>query len=118
MRFLSFASDVCTFRKFTGYWPLDAGETTVFKSPSLKNVGLPGAFMHDGRFTTLDAVVEHYNSGVQAGPALDARLRGPGGVPLQLNLSAADKAALVAFMHTLTDTVLTTDLKFSDPFKK
>lgn len=96
---------------------LDAGETTVFKSPSLKNVGLQGAFMHDGRFSTLEAVVEHYNSGVQLGPSLDARLRS-GGLPLQLNLSAADKAALVAFMHTLTDTVLTADPKFSDPFRK
>ena len=67
---------------------------------------------------TLDAVVEHYNSGVQAGPALDVRMLGPGGAPPQLNLSAADKAALVAFMQTLTDTVLTTDPKFSDPFKK
>ena len=97
---------------------LDAGETVIFKSPSLKNVGLSRAFMHDGRFASLDAVVEHYNSGVQAGPALDNRLRAPGGAPQRLNLPAADKAALVAFMQTLTDTVLTADPKFSDPFKK
>ncbi|MBC7520654.1 MAG: hypothetical protein H7268_06115, partial [Sandarakinorhabdus sp.] len=73
---------------------LDAGETIIFKSPSLKNIALSGAFMHDGRFATLAQVVEHYNGGVQAGPALDNRLKGPGGVPQRLNLSDSDKAAL------------------------
>ncbi len=97
---------------------LDAGETIIFKSPSLKNVALSKAFMHDGRFATLAAVVEHYNSGIQAGPALDNRLRGPGGTPQRLNLSIADKAALVAFMGTLTDTALVSDPKFSSPFRQ
>lgn len=107
---------------------LDAGETVIFKSPSLKNIALSSHFMHDGRFSTLDEVVEHYNSGIKAGPALDFRLSGPlilsaPGAPVQiiparLNLSPSDKAALVAFMKTLTDTTLTTDPKFSDPFKK
>lgn len=101
---------------------LDAGETVVFKSASLKNIGLNGPYMHDGRFTTLAQVVEHYNSGVLVGPATDARLLtppGPGGPQsLQLNLTNADKAALVAFLQTLTDNVVTTDAKFSDPFCK
>ena len=97
---------------------LDAGETVVFKAPSLKNVGLSKSFMHDGRFATLEEVVEHYNSGVKLGPALDTNRLAPNGVPLQLNLSADDKAALVAFMKTLTDNTLTTDARFSDPFKK
>lgn len=97
---------------------LDAGETRVFKSPSLKSVGVPGRFMHDGRFSTLDQVVAHYNNGVQDGPALDQRLRGPGGTPLRLNLNAGDRAALVAFLQTLTDTQLAADPKFSDPFRR
>lgn len=98
---------------------LDAGETRIFKSPSLKNVALSGAFMHDGRFSTLEQVVEHYNSGIQAGPALDNRLRGggAGGAPQRLNLPEADKAALVAFLRTLTDTALLSDPKFSTPFR-
>lgn len=95
---------------------LDAGETVVFKSPSLKNVGVSGAFMHDGRFSTLEQVVEHYNSGIQNGPALDNRLR-QNQQPQRLNLSNADKAALVAFMRTLTDTTLNSDARFSDPFR-
>ncbi len=97
---------------------LDANETTIFKSPSLKNVGLSRAFMHDGRFSTLEQVIEHYNSGIQNGPALDNRLKTPGGAPLRLNLTANEKAALVAFLLTLNDGSLTTDAKFSDPFKK
>lgn len=96
---------------------LDAGETTVFKSPSLKNVGVAGAFMHDGRFATLEQVVAHYDSGVQPGPAVDPKLLTPGGAPRQLHLSADDQAALVAFLKTLTDTTLNTDPKFGSPFR-
>lgn len=94
---------------------LDAGETTVFKSPSLKNVATGGPMMHDGRFETLAEVVEHYNSGVVNGPALDNRLRNAN-QPIRLNLLEDDKAALVAFLETLTDERLSDDAKFSDPF--
>ncbi|RPH41594.1 MAG: cytochrome-c peroxidase [Burkholderiales bacterium] len=98
---------------------LDAGETVIFKSPSLKNVALGTAFMHDGRFSSLAQVVDHYDAGVQAGPALDNRLRqGNGGPPRRLNLSVADKQALVAFMGTLTDTAFTADPKFGSPFRR
>lgn len=97
---------------------LDAGETTVFKSPSLKNVALSGAFMHDGRFATLEDVVEHYNSGVQDGPALDVRLKGADGQPRKLNMTPEDKAALVAFLKTLSDPVLAKDPRFASPFRE
>lgn len=95
---------------------LDAGETRIFKSPALKNVALSRFFMHDGRFSTLAQVVDFYDSGIQAGPALDNRLIN-NGQPQRLNLSAADKAALVAFMQTFTDTSLNTDPRFSSPFR-
>lgn len=97
---------------------LDAGETRLFKSPSLKNMGVGGPYMHDGRFATLEEVVEHYSTGVRPGPALDARLRAGNGQPRLLNLSPADKAALVAFLKTLDDTVLNTDRRFGDPFRR
>ena len=96
---------------------LDAGETTVFKSPALKNIGLTGRFMHDGRFSTLEQVVEHYNSGVKAGPALDNRLKTANGTPRVLNLSASDKAALAAFLRTLDDSVILVNPQFSNPFR-
>lgn len=94
---------------------LDAGETTLFKSPSLKSVDRSGFFMHDGRFTTLRQVVDHYSDGVQNGPALDNRLR-QGNQPRRLNLSENDREALVDFMRTLTDETLTNDARFTDPF--
>lgn len=89
-----------------------------FKVPSLRNIALTGPFMHDGRFETLEEVIEHYNSGVQNHPNLDNRLRGPGGNGVkQLNLSESDKQALVAFLHTLTDPTVAEEEKYSDPFK-
>lgn len=96
---------------------LDAGEKRLFKAPTLRSVGLSGPYMHDGRFATLAEVVDFYDHGVQDGPALDGRLR-QGRGPRRLNLSAADRAALVAFMMTLTDTALITDARFSNPFRK
>ena len=98
--------------------PQDEG---LFKVPSLRNIALTAPYMHDGRFATLEQVVEHYNSGVVNHPNLSGPLRNPpggpgGGQPRRLNLTAAQKAALVAFMKTLTDTSLPTDPKFSDPF--
>lgn len=95
--------------------PLQVGD---FKVSSLKNIELTAPYMHDGRFTTLEQVVEHYNSGVMNNPNLSPQLRDPiTGLPRQLNLTADQKAALVAFLKTLTDRTITTDAKFSDPFK-
>lgn len=88
-----------------------------FKVSSLKNIELSAPYMHDGRFATLEEVVEHYSSGVQANPNLAPQLQNPDGTPRQLNLTADQKAALVAFLKTLTDLSITTDVKFSNPFK-
>lgn len=94
-----------------------AADEGLFKVGSLRNIELTAPYMHDGRFATLEAVVEFYNSGVVAHPNLAPQLRNPGnGTPRRLNLTTAEKAALVAFMKTLTDTVVTADAKFSDPF--
>jgi len=97
---------------------LDAGNTVVFRAPSLKNVARSRRFMHDGRFTTLEQVVDFYDNAVQMGPALDPRLIGPGGTPLRLNLSEADKAALVAFLGTLNEQSVDSDTRFADPFRR
>ncbi len=89
-----------------------------FKVPSLRNVALTAPYMHDGRFATLEQVIEHYNSGVKAHPALDNRLKAPGtNQPKRLNLTAAEKTAVVAFLNTLTDNTFINDEKFADPFK-
>ena len=96
---------------------LDAGQTEVFKAPSLKNVGVTGPYMHDGRFATLADVVTFYNSGIQAGPELDPRLQ-QSGQPIRLNLSASDQAAIVAFLQTLTDPTVLNGGPWSTPFNQ
>lgn len=87
-----------------------------FKTPSLRNIEVTGPYMHDGRFATLEQVVDHYDSGVQNNPGLDPGLRTPTGQVRRLNLSPNDKAALVAFLKTLTDQAFLTDVRFADPF--
>jgi cytochrome c peroxidase len=93
-----------------------AAQNGLFKVPSLRNIELTAPYMHDGRFTNLDQVVEFYNSGIVNNPNLSPPLRAPGGAPLRLNLTTDQKAALVAFLKTLTDASLATNPKFSDPF--
>ena len=88
-----------------------------FKSPSLRQTALTGPFMHDGSLETLRDVIDHYSEGIQAHPNLDPRLRqGRNGPPQRLNLSVADKEALEAFLHALTDEGVSTDERFSNPF--
>ena len=90
------------------------------RAPSLRNVfnqngQLNGPLMHNGNFKSFLAVVNHYNS-VPQGPAntnLDPRLQGPGS---QLNLTQAQKDALIAFIKTLSGSAIYTDERWSDPF--
>ncbi len=89
-----------------------------FKAPSLRNVAVRAPYMHDGRFTTLDAVVDFYDNGVRNNPNLDQRLRVQNGQPQRLNLSPAQKAALVAYMRTLNDESFLTNPAFADPYAR
>lgn len=103
---------------------LGAGETFTrnnafdgrFKTGTLKNIELTSPYMHDGRFKTLEQVIEHYNSGVKNHPTLAGRLKDANNNPIRLNLSASQKAALVAFLKTLTDRSLATNAKYTSPF--
>jgi cytochrome c peroxidase len=88
--------------------PADLGR---FKSPSLRNVEFTAPYMHDGLFATLEAVIDHYSRNVRPHPNVDGRVR------RRLNLRSWEKAALVAFLKTLSDRKFITDPKFSDPFQ-
>ena len=83
---------------------------------NMRNIAVSAPYMHDGRFASLAEVVDHYDHGVQDSPNLAQQLRNPDGTVRRLNLSPAQKAALIAFLGTLTDNALLTDPKFSDPF--
>lgn len=78
--------------------PLDTGK---FKVPSLRNVAVTGPYMHDGRFETLEQVIDHYDHGVQRSANLDPNLAKHPSVGL--GLTGSDKRALVSFLKTLTD---------------
>lgn len=94
-----------------------ANDNGKFKVGSLRNIELTAPYMHDGRFETLEEVIEHYNSGVQESATLDDRLRQQNSQnPRRLNLSTQEKEALVAFLKTLTDSELINDEKYSSPF--
>lgn len=88
-----------------------------FKTSTLRNIELTAPYMHDGRFATLEEVVEHYNSGIQDHPTLAPALMDTNGDPVRLNFTEAEKAALVAFLKTLTDNSVSTEVKWSDPFR-
>lgn len=85
----------------------------TFKMPSLRNVALTAPYMHDGRFATLEAVIDHYNEGAKAHPNRGVQIPGNG----YGFLTPADKTAIVAFLKTLTDPELATDVRYSNPFK-
>jgi cytochrome c peroxidase len=77
---------------------LDRG---TFATPSLRNIALTAPYMHDGRFQTLEQVLDHYSEGVQRTDTLDPNLaKHPDG---GLHLSAEEKKAVIAFLKTLTD---------------
>ncbi|WP_212005420.1 cytochrome-c peroxidase [Chitinophaga sp. HK235] len=91
--------------------PTDQG---TFKIPSLRNVALTAPYMHDGRFATLEEVLNHYASGIKQNPNIGIQLMAAKpGVPL----SVQDKSDIIAFLHTLTDQQLIKDPKYADPFK-
>ncbi|MEP3389588.1 MAG: cytochrome c peroxidase [Reichenbachiella sp.] len=99
--------------------PEDKGK---FKAPSLRNIALTAPYMHDGRFATLEEVLDHYNHQVQTSATLDRQIveatNLPEAVlPVKLGLSEEEKEAIIAFLHTLTDETFITNEDFSDPFE-
>lgn len=95
----------------------------LFKVPSLRNVALTAPYMHDGRFKTLEEVVDHYDGGIKYSSTLssliiEASNKGEvEGGRISLHLTATEKAAIIAFLRTLTDEDFVTAKRFSDPFK-
>jgi cytochrome c peroxidase len=90
--------------------PADDGK---FKVPTLRNIALSGPYMHDGRFNTLEEVIEHYSSGIQMSSTIDPMIEfaSQGGV----QLDAFEKDLLKKFLQTLTDYDFITNPDFQDP---
>ncbi len=84
-----------------------------FKTPSLRNIALTAPYMHDGRFSTLDQVVGHYNvKFLKNNPNIDPVMS----IQQQDRLSKADRDAIIAFLKTFTDSTLITNQAYSNPF--
>ena len=83
-----------------------------FKVPSLRNIEKTAPYMHDGRFYTLEAVLNHYSNGVQNNLNLDSSLNTNG--TLGIPLTNDQKAKIIAFLKTLTDQQFLTDPKFAE----
>jgi len=79
----------------------DPNDNGKFKSPSLRNLAFTAPYMHDGRFNTLDEVINHYSDGLQNSPTIDPLMKkvAQGGV----QITAQEKADLKAFLLTLSD---------------
>ena len=90
---------------------LDA-DLLKFKVPSLRNIALTAPYMHDGRFLTLDAVLNHYSSGMVNSATLDPSLNNSG--TLGIPLSSQEKTQLIAFLKTLTDNEFITNPRFAE----
>jgi cytochrome c peroxidase len=90
--------------------PNDQGR---FKVPTLRNIGYTAPYMHDGRFATLDDVINHYSHGLVWSPTIDTNMEFVvhGGV----QLTEEEKSYLKAFLLTLNDPKFITNPKFSNP---
>ena len=89
-----------------------AADYYKFKVPSLRNVEKTAPYMHDGRFGTLEAVLDHYSSGVINSETLDPILNQNG--KLGIALTNQENTQVIAFLKTVTDTQYLTDKRFSE----
>lgn len=94
-----------------------------FKVPSLRNIALTAPYMHDGRFNTLEEVIEHYDNGIHQSSTLDILIiegsneKQTSGERPQLFLTEQEKLDILAFLHMLTDEEFVNNPKFSNPFE-
>ncbi|MGI9612014.1 MAG: cytochrome-c peroxidase [Acidimicrobiales bacterium] len=88
-----------------------------FRVPSLRNIEVTGPYMHDGRLESLADVIDHYNTTIQPHENLSDELRDDAGGPVRLGFDEGQVAALVAFLHTLTDDEFLRDERFGEPFR-
>ncbi len=89
-----------------------AQDMGMFKTPTLRNIALTAPYMHDGRFATLEEVVEHYNSGGHASATVDVNMKYTAG---GLQLTPEKKQYLLAFLNSLTDMDFVNNASFQDP---
>ncbi|MFT6558358.1 cytochrome-c peroxidase [Sneathiella sp.] len=95
----------------------------LFKVPTLRNIALTAPYMHDGRFRTLEEVMDHYINGIKISTTLSPLILEADNSPsdndpsVGLKLNDSEKKAIIAFLHTLTDEKFVSNQKLSNPFE-
>lgn len=87
--------------------PIDRGQ---FKVPSLRNIATSAPYMHDGRFSTLEEVMDHYSKGVKDTNTTAGEVRGG------FDMTNQERSDIVEFLHTLTDNEYLTNPDYASPF--
>lgn len=93
---------------------LNPRDRYAFKVPSLRNWQYTAPYMHDGRFLTLNRVLEHYRSGIVDSETLDPIFRQPDG-RIGIPMTDEEKENLMAFLQTLNDREFVTNPLFAEP---
>ncbi len=91
----------------------DPNDLYKFKVPSLRNVEVSYPYMHDGRFSTLEVVLDFYDSGIVNNGNVDPSLQKADGT-YGISLSAYEKESVIAFLKTLTDNQFLEDERFAE----
>jgi cytochrome c peroxidase len=90
----------------------DPSDNGKFKSPTIRNLAFTAPYMHDGRFNTLDEVINHYSEGLQNSPTIDPLMKkvAEGGIQITIE----EKADLKAFLLTLSDSDFINNIAFQN----
>jgi cytochrome c peroxidase len=92
----------------------NSSDLGAFKTPTLRNIAQTPPYMHDGRYKTLEEVIDHYDHGVKYSESLDPIMT-KAGKEDGLNLTVEEKGKLLSFLYTLTDTSFLKNPDFRKP---
>ncbi len=113
----SYPSNNIGLKEFTGR----AFDMGAFKAPTLRNIAVTAPYMHDGSIATLDEVLDHYARGgrlITAGPHAGDGAASPlkNGFVKGFTLTPTERADLLAFLRSLTDSTFLTDPRLANPW--
>ena len=94
-----------------------SGDKGRFRVPTLRNIMLTAPYMHDGRFATIEQVLDHYNEHILDSPTLSSFLKDVSNEKngKSLSLTSAEKSDIISFLTMLTDSAFITNPEFSNP---
>jgi cytochrome c peroxidase len=91
----------------------DIADRGKFRSPTLRNIEFTAPYMHDGRFQTLEEVIDFYSDSIRSSPTVDPLMPNDNG---GFHWTDIEKLQLIAFLKTLSDTAYINNTNLSNPF--